>query len=217
RPNTTLCSAISSALLHEYTGNETRLGESLNTALAASKDAPALSADIKLELARTCLENNMEEGGADLVREVMRNAQNDAGMVRAMGVLEQAGFPDLARTLAQESRQHVVDLVADGAARAKSGDYKGAVSLMLEASAKLPNNPSVAFNATLATLRCLEHDGWDDRLGQQVVGLIASVRRLDPGNAKLGALSALHRQVLKKYERNAQGRVVKAAPEKKTG
>jgi DNA-binding NarL/FixJ family response regulator/Tfp pilus assembly protein PilF len=212
RPNTTLCSAISSALLHEYTGNETRLNESLNTALAACKDVPGLSADIKLELARTCLENNMEEGGADLVREVMRNAPNDAGMVRAMGVLEKAGFPDLARTLAQESRQHVVDLVADGAARARSGDYRGAVSMMLEASAKLPNNPSVAFNATLATLRCLEHDGWDDRLAQQVAGLIANVRKLDPGNAKLAALSALHHQVLKKYERNAQGRVVKAAP-----
>jgi hypothetical protein len=217
RPNTVLCSAISSALLHEYTGNETRMNESLGTALAACAQAPALSPDIKLELARTCLENNMEEGGAELVREVMRNASSDAGMVRAMGVLEKAGFPDLARTLAQESRQHVVDLVADGAARARSGDYKGAVSLMLEATAKLPDNPSVAFNAALATLRCLEHDGWDDRLGQQVGGLIGNVRKLDPGNPKLGALSALHTQVLKKYERNAQGRVIKAAPEKKAG
>jgi hypothetical protein len=93
--------------------------------------------------------------------------------------------------------------------------------MMLEAAGKMPNNPSVAFNAALATLRCLEHEGWDDRLGQQVVGLIANVRKLDPGNTKLGALSALHHQVLRKYERNAQGRPVKAAParkpEEKTG
>ncbi|MCC2955201.1 tetratricopeptide repeat protein [Massilia sp. IC2-477] len=211
RPATALCSAISSALLHEYTGNETRLNESLATALEACQDMPSLSSDLKLELARSCLENNMEEGGAELVREVMRNVSNDAGMARAMGVLEQAGFPDLARTLAQESRQHVVDLVADGAARAKSGDYKGAVSLMQEAAVKLPNNPSVAFNAALATLRCLEHDGWDDKLGLQVVGLIGNVRKLDPGNPKLGALSALHHQILKKYERNAQGRQLKPA------
>ncbi|MCC2974580.1 response regulator [Massilia sp. IC2-476] len=211
RPATALCSAISSALLHEYTGNETRLNESLATALEACQDMPSLSSDLKLELARSCLENNMEEGGAELVREVMRNVSNDAGMARAMGVLEQAGFPDLARTLAQESRQHVVDLVADGAARAKSGDYKGAVSLMQEAAIKLPNNPSVAFNAALATLRCLEHDGWDDKLGLQVVGLIGNVRKLDPGNPKLGALSALHHQILKKYERNAQGRQLKPA------
>jgi DNA-binding NarL/FixJ family response regulator len=81
--STTLCSAISSALLHEYTGNDARLSESLNTALVASKDVPGLSADIKLELARTCLENDMEEGGAELVREVMRNTASEAGMARA--------------------------------------------------------------------------------------------------------------------------------------
>lgn len=211
RPATALCSAISSSLLHEYTGNEARLNESLTAALAACADAPALSSDLKLELARTCLQNNMEEGGAELVRDLMRNASSDAAVLRAMSVVEGAGFPEMARTLAQESRQHVVDLVSDGAARARSGDYKGAVSLMQEAAAKLPHNPAVAFNAALATLRCLEHDGWDDKLGQQAVSLIGNVRALDPGNPKLGALSALHHQLLRKYERNAQGRPVKPA------
>jgi len=210
-PATVLCSAISSALLHEYTGNEGRLNDSLGTALEACAEAPELSSDIKLELARTCLENNMQEGGTALVREVMRNAPNDASIQQAMKVMEGAGFPDVARTLAQESRQHVVDLVADGAARARSGDYKGAVGMMLEAAAKLPNNPAVAFNAALATLRCLEHEGWEDKLGQQAVSLIGNVRRLDPGNPKLGALSALHHQVLKKYERNARGRMTTPA------
>ena len=201
RPNTALCSAISSALLHEYTGNETRLNEALGTALAACKEAPNLSSDLKLELARTCLQNNMEEGASEIVRDVMRNAASETVMTRAMGVLEQAGHPELARTLAQESRQHVIDLVAGGAARAKGGDYKGAVALMLEAAAKLPQNPSVAFNAALAVLRCLEHEGWEERLGQQVPGLIGRIRQLDPGNAKLPALAALHQQVLKKYNK----------------
>ncbi|WP_020653734.1 tetratricopeptide repeat-containing response regulator [Massilia niastensis] len=201
RPNTSVCSAISSALVHEYTGNETRLNEALATALEASREAPALSADLKLELARTCLQNDMEEGATEIVRDVMRNAANDTMMTRAMGVLERAGFPDLARTLAQESRQHVVDLVASGAARAKGGDYKGAVGLMLEAADKLPQNPAVAFNAALAVLRCLEHEGWDERLGRQALGLIGNVRQLDPANPKLNALAALHQTILKKYNR----------------
>jgi DNA-binding NarL/FixJ family response regulator len=215
RPNTALCSAISSALLHEYTGNETRLNESLSTALGAARDAPDVSPDIKLELARACLDNDMAEGASDIVRDVMRNAANDAMVLRAMGVLEQAGHGELARSLAQESRQHVVDLVADGAARARSGDYKGAVGLMLEAAAKLPQNPAVAFNAALAVLRCLEHQGWEERLGQQVPALIGKVRQLDPGNAKLGALAALHQQVLKKYNRAAPRK--SAAPVQKVG
>jgi DNA-binding NarL/FixJ family response regulator len=201
RATTALCSAVASALVHEYTGNEVRLGEALATAVAASRDAPGVSADIKLELVRTCLDNGMEEGACSVVRDVMRNAGDDSVMARAVGVMESAGKGDLARTLAKESRQHVVDLVASGAARAKSGDYQGAVTLMLEAAQKLPNNPSVAFNATLAVLRCLEFGGWDERLGSQVNTLIGNVRRLDPLNPKLAALAALYQQVLKQHKR----------------
>jgi len=73
----------------------------------------------------------------------------------------------------------------------------------LEAAVKLPQNPSVAFNAALAVLRCLEHQGWEERLGQQVPALIGKVRQLDPGNGKLPALAALHQQVLKKYNKSA--------------
>jgi len=217
RANTPLCSAIASALVHEYTGNEQRLGEALGTALASSKDAPNLSADLKLELARTCIDNGREEGASEIVREVMSNAPNDAMVTRAMGVLEQAGKGELAQTLAQQSRQQVVDLVAGGAARAKNGDYDGAVRLMLEAATKLPSNPAVAFNAALAVLRCLEHEGWDNRLGAQVPGLIGNVRKLDPLNPKLPALAALHHQVLKQYNQGMRQGAHAAAPLRKAG
>jgi DNA-binding NarL/FixJ family response regulator/Tfp pilus assembly protein PilF len=200
--HTPLCSAIASSLVHEYTGNEARLAESLATALAASQDAPELRPEIKLELARTCIENGLEEGAAEIVRDVMRNAQNGAAVARAMAVFENAGQAEMAQKLAMESRQQVVDLVATGAAKAKSGDYKGAVVLMQEAATKLPDNPQVVFNAALAILKCLEHDGWDERLGQQAVGYITGVRRLDPVNPKLPALAELHQQILQKYNRN---------------
>lgn len=212
RPNTQFCSAVASALVHEYTGNEQRLAESLGAALASSKDAPGVSADLKLELARSCLDNHMEEGASELVRDVMRNSGDDAGVTRAMGVMERAGKAELAQSLAQQSRQHVVDLVASGAARAKSGDYQGAVTLMTEAAIKLPNNPAVAFNAALAVLRRLEHGGWDDGLGAQVPTLIANVRKLDALNPKLPALAALHQQVLKQHKQGSP-----AAPQRKAG
>ncbi len=198
--NTAVCSAISSAMVHEYTGNESRLNESLNNALSGCKDATGLSNEMKMELARNCLQNNMEDGAADVMRDVMRNASNNAAMAKAMSVFEKAGRPELALSLAQESRQAVVDLVASGAAKAKEGDYRGAVSLMAEAVNKLPDNPQVVFNAAVAVLKCLENMGWDDRLGQYALSLIDSVRRLDPINPKLPALAGLHQAILKKYE-----------------
>ncbi len=198
--NASLCSAISSAMLHEYTGNETRLAESLTSALAACKDSTGLSNEMKMELARNCLQNNMEEGASEVMREVMRNASNNAAMAKAMSVFEKAGRGELALSLAQESRQHVVDMVASGAAKAKSGDFRGAVSLMAEAVNKLPDNPQVVFNAAVAVLKCLENMGWDERLGQYALNLIDTVRRLDPINPKLPALAGLHQQILKKYD-----------------
>jgi tetratricopeptide (TPR) repeat protein len=204
--NTGLCSAISSAMLHEYTGNETRLAESLITALAACKESQGLSADVKMELARNCLSNNMEEGAADVMRDVMRNAPNNAAMTRAMAVFEKVGRPELAATIAQESRQAVIELVAAGAVKAKAGDYRGAVTLMLEAVAKLPDNPQVVFNAAVAVLKCLENLGWEERLGRTALGLIDSVRRLDPVNPKLPALAGLHQTILKKYDKGTRAK-----------
>ena len=204
--NTVVCSAISSAMVHEYTGNEVRLNESLTAALAGAKDASGLSADMKMELARNCLQNDMEEGAAEVMRDVMRNASNAAAMAKAMSVFEKAGRTDLAASVAQESRQQVVDMVAAGANLAKEGDYKGAVELMIEAVSKLPDNPQVAFNAAVAVLKCLEHMGWDERLGQHAVSLIDSVRRLDPVNPKLPALAGLHQQILKKYDKGTRAK-----------
>lgn len=199
--NSAVCSAISSAMVHEYTGNEVRLAESLTAALAGAREATGLSADAKMELARNCLQNNMEEGAAEVMRDVMRNAPNNAAMAKAMDVFQKAGRGDLAASVAQESRQQVVDLVAAGASKAKEGDFKGAVVLMTEAVNKLPDNPQVAFNAAVAVLKCLENVGWEQRLGQYALNLIDNVRRLDPVNPKLPALAGLHQQILKKYDK----------------
>ena len=202
--NTSACSAISSALVHEYTGNEVRLAESLSAALAACKDSNGLSSEVKMELARNCLQNNMEDGASEVMRDVMRNAPNNAAMTRAMAVFEKAGRADLATSVAHESRQAVVELVAAGAAKAKEGDYRGAVALMVEAVNKLPDNPQVVFNAAVAVLKCLENMGWEERLGQYALSLIDTVRRLDPVNPKLPALAGLHQQILKKYDKGTR-------------
>ena len=199
RNNVNLCSAIASAMLHEYTGNDVRLSESLDAALTACRSSVGLSNDMQMELARNCLGNGKEEGALAVMRAVMCNATNNTVMARAIGLFEQAGRSDLALPLAQQSRQEVVDMVAAGAAKAKAGDFRGAVDLMAEAAARLPDNPQVAFNAAVAVLKCLENIGWDARLGQNALTLIASVRRLDPTNAKLPGLAGLHQQILKKY------------------
>jgi len=69
-------------------------------------------------------------------------------MEKARAVMERSGHGALASRLAQEARQDVVDLVAAGAARAKQGDYRGAVrDECWRQWKKLPDNAQVVFNA----------------------------------------------------------------------
>lgn len=197
--NTDVCSAIASAALHEFTGNTARMNASIDYAVSGMRLASGLSNEMKLELARTCLEVGKEEQASEVMRDVMRNAATPGAMARAMRMMEQSGHAELAQRLADESRNEVGEMVAAGAALAKRGDFRGAVDLMLEAVAKLPDNAQVAFNAAVAILKCLENEGWDDALGRHALALVATVRRLDPANSKLNALAGLHQDILKKY------------------
>jgi DNA-binding response OmpR family regulator/RNA polymerase-interacting CarD/CdnL/TRCF family regulator len=198
-PNTEVCSAIASAALHEFTGNTARMNASIDSALQGVREATGLSNEMKMELARTCLDVGREEQATEVMRDVMRNSATPGAMARAMRMMEQSGRAELAQRLADESRNEVGEMVAAGAALAKQGDFRGAVDLMLEAVAKLPDNAQVAFNAAVAILKCLENEGWDDKLGRHVLALVATVRRLDPANTKLNALAGLHQDILKKY------------------
>ncbi|MFZ4876220.1 response regulator [Janthinobacterium sp. Mn2066] len=198
--NVELCSALCSVMLHAHTGNQQRMEESLEAALHANRHSVGGSNAVKTALARLCLAHGREEGAAEVMREVMRNAPDSAAMTQAMAVFEQSGREELAKALARQSRQEVAEMVAAGAAKAGEGDFRGAVELMREAVTRLPDNPQVVFNAAVAVLKCLEHDGWDERLGQQALSFIAGVRRLDPRNPKLPVLSGLHQQILRKYK-----------------
>jgi tetratricopeptide (TPR) repeat protein len=199
---TAACRAISAAMVHALTGDE-RLGEELDMAVAASREDIGLSTDMKLGLAKSCLENNREEAATEVIMDVMRNATNQKAMSRAMGVFESAGKGHLGQELAQRSQKEVMDLVALGVQKAKLGDFRGSVELMTAAARKSPDNPQVVMNAALAALKCLENLGWDQKIGEQAKQLIESAARLDPMNPRLKAIRGLHDDLQRKYGINS--------------
>lgn len=195
---TEACRAISAALLHAKTG-DSRLNEELDNAVAANREHGGLSAEMKLGLAKSCLENNQEDAASEVIMDVMRNAPNKEAVSRAMGVFENAGKGHLGKELADRSQKEVMDLVALGVQKAKQGDFRGSVELMASAARKSPDNLQVVMNAALASLKCLENLGWDQQIGAQARQLIASAARLDPMNPRLKAIRGLHDEIQKKY------------------
>lgn len=193
------CRALSASMVHAHTGDNARAVEELGKAVASCRDSLGVSSDLKMALAESCLANDMEEGATEVMLDVMSNAPDNQSLSKAMAIFEQAGRHDLAERISRESRRRVVDLVSAGAQKAKEGDYRGAVALMVEAAQKLPDNPQVVFNAAVAVLKCLENVGWDARLGELARGYIESARRLDPSNPRLAPLAELHQVIMRKY------------------
>lgn len=196
---TPVCRALSSALVYAHTGDDVRAAQALGDAVAACRDSVGMSNDLKIELVRGCLDNKMDAGASEVMRDLMQNTPSGLDVDKAMLVFEQAGQRKMAEQLVTDSRQHVKELVAAGAEKAKNGDYRGAVTFMTEAVNKLPDNPQVVFNAALAVLKCLDNLGWEDALGKQARTLIDRARYLDATNPRLVPLTSLYQSMLKKY------------------
>lgn len=196
---TEACRAISAAMIHASTGDTAKLTEELEAAVLANREDIGLSNDLKLGLAKSCLENNKEDAASEVIMEVMRNAPNQNMVSKAMGVFENAGKGHLGKELAQRSQKEVKDLVALGVQKAKEGDFRGSVELMSSAARKSPDNPQVVLNAALAALKCIENLGWDPATGNLAKQLIESAARLDPMNNRLKAIRGLHEDLQKRF------------------
>jgi hypothetical protein len=185
--------------MHQASGNAELAAQQLAAAVEACRDNSGLSNDMKMALAKSCLDNEMEQGAAEVMLDVMNNAADQAVMGKALAVFEQAGKKELAEAIAKESRRQVVELVGSGAEKARQGDFSGAVELMTQAASRMPDNPQVIFNAAVAVLKCLENLGWDSRLGEQGKTYIEHARRLDSANPRLMQLGELYVAILKKH------------------
>lgn len=197
--NGRLCTALSSAMLHKQVGDEDKARGALEVALRESRRLGRITPAIKHELARACFDNGMEDAGKEVVLDILRTAENPRAAEKTQQMLTERGHGDLAQHLQKQVHEEVRSLVATGAEKARAGDFDGAVEEMLSAVNKMPNNTHVLFNAALALLRHIEHRGWNEKFSIQARTLIERVRRLDPSNARLPALTDLHRKLQVKF------------------
>ncbi len=196
---TEACSALSAALVHQHAGDPEKAREALARAVAAAAPEAGLSEQAKLDLAKGCLAHAMETEGGELLRDVMRGAADDAAIEKAKGILRASGKAALADEMEGTIREEVGNLVAQGAAKSRSGDHDGAVRLMLDAAAKMPGNVQVVLNASLALLRRIDQCGWDQSLASQAKRLIDQARKRSPAEGRLVSLADYHRKVMAKY------------------
>jgi tetratricopeptide (TPR) repeat protein len=196
---TEACAALSSALVYGQAGETDKAKAALARALAAAPPEAGLSARAKLQMASSCLAHAMDAEAGELLQDVMRNAADGAVMEKAKDVLRSAGKAELADQMETRISAEVLDLVSQGASKAHSGDYEGAVALMLEAAGRMPGNVQVAFNAALALLKHIEHRGWNHGMAARAKEFLDRVRNDDPAAGRVSALVVYYHGMLGKY------------------
>jgi tetratricopeptide (TPR) repeat protein len=198
-PKMDACKAISTALLHESAGNTAAAVGELNTALHAVRGNSALSSNLKIGLARSCLTNKLDKEASEVMLLVMNDVASGVSMQQAMSVFVKAGRPDLADGMSAQLKVQARGLLNVAAERTGMGDFKGAVQTLLEALHMAPGNLPVMIAVVRGVLRQISELGWDHPLAEQCAGVIGTIRKLDPAHPVIGQLSEEYLAAKRKY------------------
>ena len=198
-PNTEACKAISTAMLHESTGNGAAAQHELNAAVLAVRGGAGLSGTLKVALARSCLTNKLDKKASEVMLSVMNDAGSGVTMQQAMSVFVKAGRPDLADGIGVQLKAQAQGLLGVAAEKTGAGDLKGAVQTLLEARHLSPGNLPVIIAAAGAILRQIDEMGWDHPLAEHCAGMIDTIRKLDSAHPQLVRLNDAYLAAKRKY------------------
>lgn len=196
---TPLCKALSTAMVATQAGDLQAAGAALDDAIKHNDPRLGATLALKKDLARICIENKRDDQAAEVIMDVMRNAADDDAVDRIKNMLTELGRPELGEQLASRVREEVKELMAQGAQLAQRGDFDGSVRQMMQAVAKMPGNINVLFNASLSLLKHIENMGWNPKFAADARSYIERVRKQDPGNDRLKAITSYFHALLKKH------------------
>ncbi|MFT3736493.1 MAG: tetratricopeptide repeat protein [Rhodocyclaceae bacterium] len=198
-PKTELCKALSTAMVATQAGDSNAAIAALESAVKHNDPRIGATLALKKDLARICIEHKRDDQAAEVIMDVMRHAADDDAVESIKNMLAELGRPELGEQLATRIRDEVKDLMSEGARLAQRGDFDGSVRQMMQAVQKLPGNINVLFNASLSLLKHIENQGWNPKFAADARTYIDRVRKTDPGNERLKAITNYFHGLLKKH------------------
>jgi len=189
-PGTDACRAYSAALIQSLNGNGAAAAAELANAAKALEAGAGLSRGMKLDLAKSCLENGLDQQAMQMLDAMTEDASSGISHADAQAVYEKAGRSDLAHNEGDSVERYLDDLVKQAALRSGQGDQRGAVQVLKAAVKRRPENAGLMSALASAMLRLMADSGWDGPLAEQCAGLLVRLRKADPQHSMLAALSS---------------------------
>jgi DNA-binding response OmpR family regulator/thioredoxin-like negative regulator of GroEL len=193
------CKAYANALLHDRTGNGGAAVADLQAAVTAVRASSGLSPGIKMEMARACLDHQLDAQAADVMMTVAGDAHSGVSVDQAIGVFVQAGRADLADGMGQQLKAQAQILLGVADEKRNMGDVRGAVQTLLEALHIAPHNLQIMVATAGGILRQVNELGWDHPLGATAASLLDGIRAQDAQHPRLQALVEEYGAARRKY------------------
>ena len=198
-PGYEACHAYANALLYDKSGNGGAAVAGLQTAVSAVRANNALSAGLKLELARACLAHRLDDQAAGVMLTVVNDAGSGVSPEQAMTVFVDAGRADLLENMGQQLKAQAQILLGVADEKRNMGDVRGAVQTLREALHLAPRNLQVMVATAGGILRQINELGWDHPLGQTAAGLLDGIRAQDAQHPRLATLTEEYQAARRKY------------------
>jgi DNA-binding NarL/FixJ family response regulator/Tfp pilus assembly protein PilF len=189
-PGTDACRAYSAAMIQALNGNGAAAAAALANAAKALETCGALSRNLKLGLAQSCLENGLDQQAMQMLDALTEDASSGITPGDANAVYEKAGRSDLAQNEGDSVQRYLDDLIRQAAVRSGQGDQRGAVQVLKSAVKRRPENSGLMSALASAILRLMSESGWETPLAEQCAALLVRLRKAEPQHPMLAAMSS---------------------------
>lgn len=185
--------AVVEGVVHKDLGNTDESGLAIDKAMELfSSDPGALSSDIAMDVAQTCLALGKIDQANELIKHVVRNHHEDQTVLDgAQTLYAEAGMADEGNSIIAGIRQEVIDLNNDGVNMAKQGKLKESIQLFQRAARAMPENMVVNLNAAQSLIMMMQSDGTNNRHLEQTRSYLDRAGDADATNERYQKL--LHR------------------------
>lgn len=202
-----LAALLTESLCLHAEGAEEKAKGLVDQALALQKQIRVEAADkgkhvsqrLAVDLAHACFATGKEGEANQIMRQVAAENHEDSHLINHItSVFEKTGQAEAGKAILDQVGKEIVDLNNRGVMAARSGDFKGAVQLLIQAVEQVPNLQFLV-NAAKAIYTLMDKQGWDPALAEQALNYLQRAQRKDRKNPKVASARQLYMTVAKKY------------------
>ncbi|HEX5341515.1 MAG TPA: tetratricopeptide repeat protein [Duganella sp.] len=201
-PSVDVCRGYAASMVKQLNGDADGAAAELAKAMDKLAEATGMSSNLKLGLAHACLANRMDEQANALFDQLIANPNSGVDAEQVAELCKQAGRQDIVKRYVLTQEQQVDAAVREAAALSRSGDVRGAVTVLQDALQRHPSHTDLWSVSVTAMLRQIAELGWDAELGTQCTTLMRRMREHNPQHPLLPGLLAQYASLRQKAAAN---------------